>query len=153
MKDNEKSISVLLKIERTRLDERARRLNEARERLAAAHTLRDRLKDEMNEQRRAAGETELGLESLPTYLLRANLRMREIEKIIAHSEAEVDRAMQALSNAFAEVKKLETVQKQRAEKARKQKLRLETKRFDDVGLAGYVRRQEEISSEERSLIA
>jgi flagellar protein FliJ len=137
-----KGLKSLIRLSDSALNERRRELNVVEEREAEIKRLLDELEEEKRREQALARELEVGAFAYSGYAQGAIHRRKELERKLEALQPELERARDALSQAFQELKRYEIaldlrVKSEKAEEARKTTLML-----DEISLNMHRRRQD-----------
>ena len=134
-------LQPLIRLHRWRIDVKRRAV-------ADLETYRDGLEAE-RARRRAELDQEIALaseaEQLPpgylAYVKGANLRLARLAKSLTEVASRIEKAREALAAEFRELKKYETAEKQREERAAADRRKAETAMYDEIGLIRHDRKR------------
>lgn len=133
-----KSFKTLIRLNNWQVDERRRALAE---RLRFLEALEDNVKaleaEIVNERRIAAASPgEAGL-YFGAYIDGARNRRAKLDELIAATEAEADKAREAVREAFSELKKFEMAEESREQREVAERDRLDRIDLDEIGLTTH----------------
>lgn len=73
----------------------------------------------------------------------ARKKIKGLDRALAKIDKRIEKAQDALREAFAELKKVEITQRRREEEEAAEELKKENRVLDDIGLQGYLRNQDD----------
>lgn len=128
-----KSLATLIKLQKTRVDEKRRELARQMETLETTERAIASLATAMATEQDAASASEEARATYGAWLRAAVLRGRALEKERLANFAAVETARDKLAETFAEQKRYEQAESARIESLRKEESRRETATLDEVG--------------------
>ncbi len=137
-----KGLKSLIRLSDAALNERRRELNAVEERELEIKRLLDELEEEKRREQKLARELEAGAFAYSGYAQGAIRRRAELEKKLEALQPELERAREALSEAFQELKRYEIALDQRKKSEKVEAERKTTLMLDEISLNMHRRRQE-----------
>ena len=134
----------LIKLRRHGIDERQKALAELLRQVEALEGKRAELEETIERERQIAEESD-NLETAAYFGRYAEGVKRQIERIdaeIKKLDVRIQIAQDDIRTAFAELKKIEIVQKNRLDKEAKERAVKETAELDDIAIEGFRRKEE-----------
>jgi flagellar protein FliJ len=138
-----RSLKTLVRMRREELDERRQLVAQLETRLRTLVHTRAEIEKKHAAEKLFAQESTEALFSYPAYAAQVKREVQRVEEARATIEAQADAARDGLREAFSELKKLEIAEKERIRKERKEAERRERQVLDEVGLSGYLRKDQD----------
>lgn len=135
-----KSLATLIKLQKTRVDEKRRELARHMDILERTERAMIQLATAMAREQEAASQNEESRATYGAWLDAAIKRGRALEKERLANLAAVETARDKLSESFAEQKRYEQAESARLESLRKEESRRETATLDEVGTVRWGRK-------------
>lgn len=138
-------LDPLIRLQKHRIDEKQRFIAGLYREMETLQADKDRQIAQMEQERKAMEDMQT-MEAAALYGRYAEgmrLRIRAIDNAIARIEERVNRARDDLQRSFAELKKIEIVQRNRAEEAQKAEAKKESDALDEIALEGFRRQNED----------
>jgi flagellar protein FliJ len=136
-----KGLKSLIRLSDSALNERRRELNVVEEREAEIKRLLDELEEEKRREQKLSRELEAGAFAYSGYAQGTIRRRKELEKKLEALQPELERARDALSQAFQELKRYEIALDQRVKSEKAEEDRKTTLMLDEISLNMHRRRQ------------
>jgi flagellar export protein FliJ len=136
-----KGLRSLIRLSDAALNERRRELNAVEEREAEIKRLLDELEQEKCREQALSRELEAGAFAYSGYALGTIRRRKELERRLEALQPELERARDALSQAFQELKRYEIALDQREKSEKAEAERKTTLMLDEISLNMHRRRQ------------
>lgn len=136
-----KDLKPLIRLNQREVDERRRvlvQLQESQERLAVE---REQFEQQVVIERDLAATDLMLAKSYPAFARRVEMMRDGYERRAATLRLEVERAEEAVAEAFRELKKFEQVQEQRDQATKEARRYRETQMFDEVASIRFSRQQ------------
>lgn len=136
-----KDLKPLIRLNQREVDQRRRvlvQLQESQEQLAAE---REQFEQQVIVERELAATDLMLAKSYPAFAKRVELMRDQYERRAATLRLEVERAEEAVAEAFRELKKFEQVQEQRDLATKEARRYRETQMFDEVASIRFSRQQ------------
>lgn len=137
-----KGLKSLIRLSDTALNERRRELNIVEDREAEIKRLLDELEAEKRREQALSRELEAGAFAYSGYAQGTIRRRKELEKKLEALQPELERARDALSQAFQELKRYEIALDQRVKSEKAEEERKTTLMLDEISLNMHRRRRE-----------
>ncbi len=132
----------LIRLRDWELDEKRRHLGQLRAELEAIEGQRQSLLDRIEQEKAAAQKDYAGGITLAAYLGVSKTKLKQIDEQITAHKALVEEALVVVSDAFAEVKKVEAARELEQERERVRLGRIEQAELDEMAQQMVRRRQE-----------
>jgi flagellar protein FliJ len=136
-----KGLKSLIRLSDAELNERRRELNRVEEREAEIKRLLDELEEEKRREQALSRQIEAGAFAYSGYAQGTIQRRKELEKRLEALQPELERARDALSQAFQELKRYEIALDLRKKADKAEEARKTTLALDEISLNMHRRRQ------------
>ena len=138
-------LDPLIRYRKHGVDEKRRILAELYRQSEALLQDKQRIEQEIEKETQLAEEMASAEASayLGRYIAGAKAKIRGIDKGVRKLETKIAVAQEDMRNAFAEMKKVEITQRNRADKEAAEVKRKEEQELDEIAIDGYRRKQEE----------
>ncbi|MCM0021053.1 MAG: flagellar FliJ family protein [Tagaea sp.] len=136
-----KGLKSLIRLSDSALTERRRELNQVEEREAEIKRLLDELEEEKRREQALSREIEAGAFAYSGYAQGTIQRRKELERKLDALQPELERARDALSQAFQELKRYEIALDLRKKADNAEEARKATLALDEISLNMHRRRQ------------
>lgn len=136
-----KSLSTLIKLQKTRVDEQRLVLAKMQEQLALVLQQIDDLETEQEQQRQLLHEHPSFALTYGEYVKRALMQREGLERKRRACEYAAKLAHDKLAEVFEEQKRYEIAEQNRIEEEEREELRRETHTLDEVGSISYIRKK------------
>ena len=131
----------LIRLHKWRIDEKRRALSEIEAYRDGVLAERTRLQSALEHEIALAGEADQLPVGYLAYVKGANQRLAKLSESLAQIDRRVDAARQALAIEFQELKKYETADARRRERAAEALKKAETAAYDEIGLIRHERQR------------
>lgn len=138
-----KGLATLIRLRKNELDELQKKKIGLEQNRAELETALEKLKQEVAEEARLAGEDLNLAPYFAGFIEKARKREEGIRRGIQLLDTELEKLMEHIREAFGELKKLEIAQELERQKEREHLARIEQANMDEMGQRGFLKEQEE----------